>query len=209
LQADPASAHDETSARAYITSARQCATVAPLIDSSRKALGKGLSGVYKRGRRALSIAQETATTESLHEWRKHVKTYWHALEVFEPLRPKRIGAAIADIRRLAQLLGDDHDIALLDEKIRAGGAADDAAVVGQLLDTIAAQRERLQRKSFALGAEVYALRPKALAGWLLRHLPTDRAAGKVAPGQRPGNAAHAKGDPRPPLTRERVCSPGG
>ncbi len=129
-------------------------------------LREGLRRIYGRGRRALRSAVEGPTDENLHEWRKRVKDFGHALGVIEPIRPRfaRRQEELAD--QLADLLGDDHDLAVLRMTL-LGGTAPAAAVVA-LRPPIDARRAELRDGAFALGRKLYRERPSALADHLDR-----------------------------------------
>ena len=61
---------------------------------------------------------------------------------------------------LSDLLGDDHDLAVLAERIRGGTFVDDAAI----LDLVARRRATLQDEALRLARRLYAEPPKAYRG---------------------------------------------
>lgn len=113
-------------------------------------LGSGVRAVYRRGRRRRPT-ESHPSTEALHAWRRHAKRYWHVLELFEPVNPRRLAPAIADARRLSDLLGEEHDLALLAEQI--GGRR--SRVDRDVLEAVTERRTRLRRRALKLGAKVY------------------------------------------------------
>jgi CHAD domain-containing protein len=123
-------------------------------------LRSGLRAVYRRGRRRVPHASSDTSSDALHDWRKHAKRYWHVLELFQVLNPPRLQPAIDDARRLAELLGEEHDLALLEQQIRARrspGPGD-----AKVLHTISARREKLVRHALKLGSKVYADKAKTI-----------------------------------------------
>jgi CHAD domain-containing protein len=138
------------------------------------ALRPGLERIYRRGRRSMQAAADEPTDEHLHEWRKRAKDLWHALQIVRPADPKRMKARANRAHRLSDLLGDDHDLAVLREHVEE---ADPAAIPEPartaLLSVIDRRRGSLQRQAFKLGARVYGRRPKRFAraverGWQKR-----------------------------------------
>jgi CHAD domain-containing protein len=128
------------------------------------ALRPGLKRIYGRGRSSMQAAADERTDEHLHEWRKRAKDLWHALQIVRPADPKRMKARAKRARRLSDLLGDDHDLAVLRERVTAA----DPAVIQEpertaLLSVIDRRRAELQRDALELGARVYGPRPKRFA----------------------------------------------
>jgi CHAD domain-containing protein len=139
-----------------------------------EALGGGLGRIYKRGRRAMRAAADDPTTERLHEWRKRSKDLWHALQIVRPAGPKRTKRLARRAHGLADLLGDDHDLAVLRERVRRSrGAFESDAASDALLAAIDRRRRTLQSQALELGAVVYGRAPKRFVrsierGWQKR-----------------------------------------
>lgn len=110
----------------------------------------------------MPVRAEVASVEVMHEFRKRVKSYWHALEVFAPLHRKQIGRTIGAARRLADMLGEDHDLALLATRLRAIPAIPDEPV-RTLPAAIELRQRRLRRKAVKIGATLYAEPPAVMA----------------------------------------------
>ena len=93
----------------------------------------------------------------MHEWRKDVKTLWYALEPLRPIAPAPLGALIRDARRLSEVLGEDHDLALLSTQVAGCHGDDDSCRA--VLATIGARRRRLQQQALKRGAALYSETP--------------------------------------------------
>jgi len=136
-----------------------------------EALRPGLERIYRRGRRSMRAAADEPRDEHLHEWRKRAKDLWHALQILRPAAPKRMKAQARRAHRLSDLLGDDHDLAVLREHVaQADFALEQEATRTALLAVIDRRRGSLQREALKLGARVYGRRPKRFArsverGW--------------------------------------------
>jgi CHAD domain-containing protein len=142
-------------------------------------LASGLKRTHKRGRLAHVAAVADPTTENLHEWRKRVKDLWYHLEVLEPTRPDVLDVLAEKAHRLADLLGDDHDLAVLRSMFEEGtvSAGDDATTILTLIDR---RRAELQQHAVPLGDELYRDRPKDFVARLGSYWREWRQGAKVA-----------------------------
>ena len=93
----------------------------PLERESIESLAPGFERIYRRGRKAYRRAQEQPSTENLHELRKRSKDLWYAGQVVRPASPKRLKAISKDAKVVSELIGEEHDLALLADS--ADGAA--------------------------------------------------------------------------------------
>jgi CHAD domain-containing protein len=123
------------------------------------ALADGLKRSYKLGRQAHSRAAADPATENLHEWRKRVKDLWHHVQILQPARPDVLEELADKTHELGDLLGDDHDLAVLREQLNGGTLAPDANVdaITPLIDR---RREELQRSALERGEELFREKPK-------------------------------------------------
>jgi CHAD domain-containing protein len=126
------------------------------------ALQSGLKQVYKQGRRAFAAAVDDPTVETLHEWRKQAKYLWHLLQVLEAAWPAILAELANQTHELTQMLGDDHDLAVLREQVTADP---DKFVGDSTLETLLAlidrRRDELQQAALPLGRRLYSDRPSA------------------------------------------------
>jgi CHAD domain-containing protein len=111
----------------------------------------GLRATYRRARRALRHARKDRATEDLHEWRKQTKYLWHQLQILTPLATGPIGELADEFHHLADYLGDEHDLAMLRERVGA------SAEMQTMIDS---RRSELQEKALALGERLYADKSK-------------------------------------------------
>jgi CHAD domain-containing protein len=134
----------------------------PLRRGGWKALQPGLRRSYQDGRELLATARDKPTVESLHEWRKRVKDLWYHLRILKPMSPGIVGGQADEADKLADLLGDDHDLAVLRETLESGASAlpVDLDAVLALIDH---RRGELEVQAFKIGERLYAERPKAFA----------------------------------------------
>ena len=118
-----------------------------------------LRRIYRQGRRRhRRLARGKGGARALHQWRKRVKDLRYAAEMLG-LRPI---ARRAD--ELGELLGEEHDLALLAALLTAPGAPFQGKRGKQarraLLKRIARRRRRLREKALRNGERLYRRRPK-------------------------------------------------
>ncbi len=116
----------------------------------------GLQRVYKRGRRGMRIVADSPTDTLLHVWRKRAKYLRHQVEALNILDPPQLAAMEADLERLTDLLGDDHDLAVLLARF-----SDDPQLTGDLeinlvIDAVWRTRHQLQADAIELGRKLFA-----------------------------------------------------
>jgi CHAD domain-containing protein len=134
-------------------------------DSAFASFGPGLHKTYRRGRKAMIKAQAEPNVEAFHDWRKRVKYLTYHLRLLRPGWPKLLKAQRNEVKTLGDLLGDDHDLAVLAEllpNLDGGDAAHDADARQALLTEIGRQSEQLRRRAFGVGSVVYAESPKTI-----------------------------------------------
>jgi CHAD domain-containing protein len=119
---------------------------------------RALKRSYTRGRSALERADLSLSTTDLHRWRKTVKDLWHLVTLAGRRLPKRSGRVARRLHRLAELLGTDHDHAMLAERLALAPTADPALI--EQLGLIARERRAIERAAFAAGRKAYRKAPK-------------------------------------------------
>jgi CHAD domain-containing protein len=132
--------------------------------ADRRMLAPGFERIYRRGRRALRAARKDTDTEHLHELRKRSKDLWHAAQVMRPAAPKRMKKLARSAHDLSDVVGEDHDLAVLLDRARDRA---DTLAPGELMlldGLVGRRRARLQRRALALGHRVYARKPRKMAG---------------------------------------------
>lgn len=149
-------------------------------------LATGVKKTYGGARRALRNARVERATDALHEWRKQTKYLWHQLQALTPLASGAIGELADEFHHLADYLGDEHDLAVLRDRVTAPGMSETAASALKAL--IDRRREELQDKAFSLGERLYADKPKKFVRRLTKHWSAwnrrESRATKLVPGEK-------------------------
>jgi len=122
--------------------------------NSRRALLHGFHRGQKRLRRDWKLAHKHEAPEMLHSWRKRVKDQAAQLRLFRRVVPPGFRERIGAEKETAELLGDEHDLWLLAEHLRAETLPSDAAAARDLLlDEIERRRTALRKQAFERGRE--------------------------------------------------------
>jgi CHAD domain-containing protein len=154
------------------------------VDAVEPALARIYGKGRKRMRRAARASGTRAQGRKLHEWRKRVKDLRYVAEMLERAdaderdrdgrkkrkRARAQAAFIGNVARraddLGELLGEEHDLAMLAERVRAeanAGRATGAPGRGSrkaLLRAIAHRRKRLRKRALRDGKRLYERNPK-------------------------------------------------
>ena len=150
----------------------------------------GLLRSYRRGRRAFEIARAEPSSENLHAWRKRVKDIWYHFRVLTPIAPHSVKGQTDEAHRLSDVLGDDHDLAVLRATLlRSRGEI--KADVDPVIALIGHRRAQLQTEAFFLGERLYAERPKAFRRRMRRYWHAWRAETSAIDAQRPAASTDA------------------
>jgi CHAD domain-containing protein len=150
-----------------------------------EAIEPALERLYRKGRgrmrRAARARGERRRTRTMHEWRKRVKDLRYAAEMLDRSGAERDTASkqhgkTADLRfakrtgkradDLGELLGEEHDLAMLGERVRAEAKAGRLpGAPGRrtrrlLLKLIAKRRRKLRKRALRDGERLYGRTPK-------------------------------------------------
>ena len=128
------------------------------------AFKSGLKKIYGDGRDGMKQAYKKPSAEAFHEWRKDVKYLWHHMEIMTPTWEVVVGEYADELHSLADLLGEEHDYAVLQSTLLdlPPDVANVEAV--RLLNTVLdAERKRLQKLAKPLAKRLYVDKKKAFA----------------------------------------------
>jgi CHAD domain-containing protein len=123
-----------------------------------RAIAPGLKKSFSSGREAYETALKDSTPKNFHEWRKRVKDLGFQIRLICPVWPKELRAVSDELEGLGELLGDDHDLAMLKEfiaeKFKRAGDVDD------LNRLIRARQKELRSAALKLGVKFFAEAPE-------------------------------------------------
>lgn len=119
------------------------------------ALRKSLRRMYRRARRAFAAAQREGDGEHLHEWRKQTKYVRTGADLLADAGARGVEKFGKQAQRIADQLGEEHDLAVLERTLRARGGDIDAP---ELIARLAQRRRALRAKALRAGEKAFALR---------------------------------------------------
>ncbi|HEX2660071.1 MAG TPA: CHAD domain-containing protein, partial [Polyangia bacterium] len=122
--------------------------------AGRRALAEGFADGYRRARAAMTAAGRADTPEAFHAWRKAVKVHAHHARVFADAGV--MAERAAPLAALAEALGSAHDLALLEQAIRAECASPASTrAYAPLLAAVQARRQAVERAALAQGRRLF------------------------------------------------------
>ena len=118
---------------------------------------------YKRARKAIEAPYAARVRRHFHDWRKGVEFHRYHLELLAGLWPRQIGGRRKEVKALGGMLGDDHDLVVLEATLAAEPASFGAAGAGLVSELARRRRAELRAAIRPLGQRLFAEPPKALA----------------------------------------------
>ncbi len=141
----------------------------------------GLRQIYRQGRRRRRrAARKRAGMRAMHEWRKRVKDLRYAVEILERSEPARRGSRSKRERAraeakwmhriakraddLGELLGEEHDLAVLGQWLKAEGKRHGLGRASRrkLDQLITRRRAELRRRALRQSRKLYGRSPEQL-----------------------------------------------
>lgn len=120
----------------------------------------GVRQVYRLGRKRMETAYASGTDADFHNWRKSTKYLFFQLRLLERMKQARPGRRVKDLKKLEKVLGRDHDLAVLRDRIERLAMANQAASE-RVLDDLARHSARLRKLARKPGKEQFADKPDA------------------------------------------------
>lgn len=154
------------------------------------AIEGGLLRSYRDGRRAYARARSHRGVQEWHEWRKRVKDLWYEQRLLTRVCGPVVKGQAKDAHLLADLLGDDHDLAVL-RRALASGTVHVPADIDAVVHLIDHRRAELQHEALWIGARVYAEKPNPFERRMRRHWKAGRGHATAMISHRPKELAEA------------------
>lgn len=129
------------------------------VAGGRKVVGGGFAKIYGKARDAMAAAYDDPSPERFHEWRKQAKYHWYHLQLTRRLWSPVMKSLDDEASRLSDLLGADHDLAVLLDHLPEGGLSSEGAAA--IAACANARRAGLQRQARTLGQQLFLPEPSA------------------------------------------------
>lgn len=136
----------------------------PCAEQAAGNLGRG----YRRGRSAMKLADKKGAVEAFHSWRKRAKDLRYQLEILEPGLSDDFTVIRKDAEKLADLLGDLHDLDVLLEDLAGRGLRESEE--SRLSGLIVKAREDQVAACLEQGRSTYRLKPGRFTNRLAEEL---------------------------------------
>ncbi|MBQ0720548.1 MAG: CHAD domain-containing protein [Gammaproteobacteria bacterium] len=134
----------------------------PLQDKGFALFHEGLLTSYRAARSHCRKCHANPQSANFHTWRKWIKTHLYHTQLLSAAWPGELENRTQALKMLADLLGDDHDLSVLEAQIeQAPKHFGSRGEVGQLRKLLAQRHHQLRSKALALGGRLYAEKPKA------------------------------------------------
>jgi CYTH domain-containing protein/CHAD domain-containing protein len=159
LQADADTLRDVVE---KLRSARARTAAWPIDRDDLDALAPGLRRIHRRGRKALGAIHEPSGDEALHELRKRAKDLWYASQILGPAAPKKTKKMAKRAHKLADLIGEDHDLAVLQQTAERHHEHLREPEPDALRELIERRRSELQRRALSRAKRLYRRKPRAV-----------------------------------------------
>ncbi|WP_066554326.1 CHAD domain-containing protein [Croceicoccus bisphenolivorans] len=148
--------------RRQLADARQRAKAWKLDDDGWSALGGGVEKVYARAHHAAETVAAEGDEEAYHRLRRQLKYHWYHTRLLEKLDLKQLRKRAKAARKLSELMGHHHDLAILEEKLRASMSKGERKTAEMLLVLCSRDRAMLENRSSELIAQLLKQSPDAL-----------------------------------------------
>ena len=138
--------------------ARQQLDTLKVKPNSWKGLSPGLKKIYSRGRKALTLAGREPSPEHFHQWRKRVKDLANQLRLVCAVRPGKLKSRMGVLDHLGDLLGDDHDLFMLNKFVDENLKQPREKLPVQ--HVISERQKKLRSEALELGEVFYTKKPR-------------------------------------------------
>lgn len=126
-------------------------------EKSFQAVLDGVGKTYDRACDCMETALQEPTDENWHQWRKRAKYHWYHTRLLRSVWKPVMKARSTELDRLADDLGDDHDLAVLMDRLH--DQPDDfggAETIEALTPVVKARRKELKRSARQRGQLLFA-----------------------------------------------------
>ena len=122
-------------------------------------LAEGLEQSYAKGRTAFAKACKKPSDDRVHDLRKGVQWHWRQMALISRAWSPYFEVRVAAARELSQILGDDHDLAVLVHFAKSEAAAVGSAS-GAIVKMARARQQELRDEAQPLATRLFAESPE-------------------------------------------------
>lgn len=142
---------------------------------------RGLKASYRAGRSAMHEVLDEHHDEEFHEWRKGVQAHWRQMQLLTRAWPGVFEARAALAKEISELLGEDHDLAVLIDRLAAHvmEQGEDSGGV-ELIAAARLRQEVIRRELRPKGNALYAESPAEFVDRIGAYWTAAKAARRIA-----------------------------
>jgi len=123
-------------------------------------IADGLQRSYRQARQDFKRAYKRERSQDFHEWRKSAQRHWRQMQLLRGAWPEALNARIAAASELSRLLGDDHDLTVLMDRVAAQKESlGKAWNMDTFVAACTARQNELRRPARDLGKFLFVERP--------------------------------------------------
>lgn len=139
------------------------------VEQARRSAADGVKRVYRDGRRHRKACAVDGAATAWHEWRKSVKHHGYHASLLKKLHPVA-DAYVEPWDRLGKLLGDEHDLSVLEERLVKTTLSDEP-LARLALEATRDRRAAVREKAARLGQRLYRPSPRIVRAVVRELLP--------------------------------------
>jgi CHAD domain-containing protein len=133
----------------------------PLKTDRYQAISPGFEAIYRAGRKALKCAHKDPSAENFHELRKRVKDHWYHVRLLENVWTDMMSAYEKSLKDLETWLGNDHNLAVLRDRVLAEQSNyGNQKQIDLLVSLIEKYQKDLRDRALALADRIYEEKPR-------------------------------------------------
>lgn len=138
-----------------------------------RVLKKGLKKTFSRGEEAMKVAMKSGEAADFHEWRKRAKYHMYHSRLLRNCWKPIIRSHCKVMKKLADALGDDHDLSIVEDLVSSiEGVDSESYEMQRLHKQLQSRHQQLRREALNIGLRIHAEKPKSLSRrfanyWLL------------------------------------------
>ncbi len=138
----------------------------PISHNDFRAFEGGLLRIYRQGKKYLNDARKNPDPALLHDLRKKMKYFWYQVEILQPIFPGPMEAYAGTLEKIAESLGEYHDIQVLQEFLKESDIISHPLIAETLNDACLAKKSMLLYNIWPMADMAFSEKPKAMVSRL-------------------------------------------
>lgn len=141
----------------------------PIVHSNFSTIAGNFKSNYQRGLKALKQADKTPSNNHFHQWRKRTKDFDYHCRLLQKCWPAFMVPTISNAKALEELLGQDHDLSVLQDVLEKEKVLFDRNAYREIKVLAKGHQKTLRKKALKTGKKIYKHSPAILTRKLTNH----------------------------------------